>query len=281
MPNTPGVYTYYLSVASPGGSVCSDTTRVTVIGAPRLGDSTRLACGGSTVDLTSVYNLTGLQTNWTLNGNPVFNPAAVAIGGNYQLIANNATGCADTAFVRLTLDTVRTRSVVVQPGCTGLGSIQAVTESGIAPFTYNISTQPGIFGTTNTWNNLPAGNYVITTRDSLGCIGRENISLTYASNLTLETLGDMLICGNSSIVLQTTSNATSFQWSPADGLSSTTAQSPTATPTQPVTTYTVVATLGNCTDTSSFTVTVDPGVQVNAGPDITIIVGETARLMEQ
>ena len=53
---------------------CSDTSMVNIIVNPRpaLGNDTTLAiCQGNTQNLNNVYNLAGLITNWTINGNTI------------------------------------------------------------------------------------------------------------------------------------------------------------------------------------------------------------------
>ena len=81
-----------------------DSMLVNFIPRPALGaDKTVAVCSGLTVNLTTQFNTAGLTANWTLGGNPVANPAAVAATGAYQLIAANNSGCADTAVVHVTI----------------------------------------------------------------------------------------------------------------------------------------------------------------------------------
>ena len=83
------------------GNACADTAIVTlnIYPKPNLGnDLTIKICNGIAVDATTIFNTTGLTTLWTLNGLPVTNPTAIITVGNYQLIATNNNGCADTAL---------------------------------------------------------------------------------------------------------------------------------------------------------------------------------------
>jgi hypothetical protein len=59
--------------------------------------SIALSCQGSTVNLTTIYNTTGLTTNWN-----TANPAA-APSGNYRLAVANNLGCKDTALAAVQL----------------------------------------------------------------------------------------------------------------------------------------------------------------------------------
>ncbi|HMO63025.1 MAG TPA: proprotein convertase P-domain-containing protein, partial [Ferruginibacter sp.] len=100
----PGLYKL-VSVSAAG---CRDSARVTLNfgGKLNLGADKQLSiCPGTTADLTKVFSTGTLNSNWTLNGTPVLNPAAVASSGNYQLIADNAVGCQDTAVVTVSYAT--------------------------------------------------------------------------------------------------------------------------------------------------------------------------------
>lgn len=278
VPTQAGNYVYYVTATGPNGNVCSDTVQVHVIAAPDFGaDTTRMACAGSTVNLTSLYNLTGVTNVWTLAGALVANPAAVNVSGTYMVIGSNANGCKDTAYAKVVIDTVQSVVTTTNLTCTTKGSATATPIKGIAPYQYAISTAPTVFQTSNLFSNLPVGNYVITTRDSLGCTTTNNVRIDSINTLTLSVRPDTLLCNGAGTRLTTVSNASSYVWTPATGLSSTTVQSPFALPTV-TTTYTVSATLGVCTKTASVKLTVDPGLTVNAGPDVTIMSGDQVTL---
>jgi len=96
----------YQLIATNGGG-CSDTALVNIIlaNSPAVGnDSTVAICAGTTINLNSFYNLTGLTSSWTYNTVAVTNSSAVIIAGAYQLIAANSNGCKDTAIVTVTFN---------------------------------------------------------------------------------------------------------------------------------------------------------------------------------
>jgi len=91
---------YQLTVSNSSG--CRDTAnlQLNVFNTPALGNDTSLfACSGTTVDLSSLFNITGLTVRWTLNNQPVPDSAAVQQTGRYVLVATNSNGCSDTAQV--------------------------------------------------------------------------------------------------------------------------------------------------------------------------------------
>ncbi|HMO61936.1 MAG TPA: gliding motility-associated C-terminal domain-containing protein [Ferruginibacter sp.] len=85
---------------------CSDTAFATVSfnSKPALGNDTAISrCSGTTINLNTLYNTTGLNSSWSLNGNTVANPATVNSSGSYLLTAINNNGCSDTALAVFTI----------------------------------------------------------------------------------------------------------------------------------------------------------------------------------
>jgi len=277
-PSVPGVYTYTVTAVSSTGQVCSDTTRVTVLARPSLGpDKADTICAGSSFNLTTQFITTGLTANWTINNNPVATPASVTTGGIYQLIVSNAGGCSDTALFTLTVDQVSGQIETVNANCTDSGIIRINNPQGIAPFTYSLSTNPAVFQSSPSFNVIP-GTYTITIRDREGCTSAVPGTVGFTDNLLLSARQDTTICRGQSVVLNTSSNATSYTWSPSAGLSSSTSMNPVATP-DVTTNYIVTATLGSCTKTEEVIITVDESLSVDAGPDIDIVAGDSGPLV--
>ncbi len=103
-PTTGIWYRFKMNIAA-DTSFYLDSILVNFTPRPNLGiDKSVSACAGNTIDLTTQFTTAGLTTNWTLGGNAVANPAAVAVAGSYQLIAINTNGCADTAIANVTIN---------------------------------------------------------------------------------------------------------------------------------------------------------------------------------
>ncbi|MEO7522937.1 MAG: T9SS type B sorting domain-containing protein, partial [Ferruginibacter sp.] len=58
-------------------------------------------CAGKSADLSSLYNVSGLQASWTFNQLAITDLVHVNVEGTYQLIAITNSGCADTVMVNL------------------------------------------------------------------------------------------------------------------------------------------------------------------------------------
>ncbi len=88
-------------------SGCSDTALVNLNFLQKLdlgADKFITKCTDSIVNLTTLYITSGLTATWSIGGLPVATPASVTLNGVYRLIANNNSGCSDTAFVTLIND---------------------------------------------------------------------------------------------------------------------------------------------------------------------------------
>jgi len=93
---------YQLIAINTSGCADTATVNVTVNPKPALGNDQLITkCVDSIVNLTTLYNTSGLTTNWTIGGVAVTTPSAITAAGVYQLIAVNNFNCSDTALVTI------------------------------------------------------------------------------------------------------------------------------------------------------------------------------------
>jgi serine protease AprX len=159
-----------------------DSATISFTPKPALGtDKTAAVCTGNSINLTTQFTTTGLTTAWTLGGNTVATPAAVTAAGNYQLIATNTSGCADTALV--------TASFFVKPD---LGTDKTVSKCSDS--STNITTLFSTTGLTAQWtyNNAvvanpaavtAAGNYRLEVTNTSGCKDTAMVTVTNDAGL--------------------------------------------------------------------------------------------------
>ncbi|MBL7729180.1 MAG: SprB repeat-containing protein, partial [Dinghuibacter sp.] len=159
--------------------------------------------------------------------------------------------------------------------CSGNGTATATVTGSSGPYTISWNSSPAQTGPTAT--NLPAGNYTATVTDAGGCVTTASVTVALQNNLTVSSRNDTAICFGASFSPNLTSNATTFSWQPATGVSNTQILNPVLSPTA-TTTYTLTATQGPCTATRSFTVNVAQALSLNAGNDVAIFGGQTAQL---
>ena len=116
-------------------------------------------------------------------------------------------------------------------------------------------------------------------KDANGCVFNINSTVGLQNDLTL-AVGpvDTTICPGGSFTPRVQSNATSYSWTPSVGLSSPTVASPLITAANFDVTYTLTATLGNCSAQGSVSLSVLPALNISAGPYQVIIAGDQVQL---
>lgn len=205
---------------------------------------------------------------------PIFNYTFTQPGVyDIRLVVGTVNGCYDTA----------THTVVINPSpvvsatpslnlCRGntvqLNAIGAATWQWLPLSGLSCYTCPSPLASPNV--TTP---YVIEGKNSFGCTDYDTVVITVIQPLQMSVSPDASVCiGQSTNLLA--SGASSYNWSPAIGLNSTTISNPTASPTV-TTTYRVVGYDGyNCfTDTAFITVGVGQYPTVNLGPDVTLATG--------
>ncbi|MFH0866084.1 MAG: T9SS type A sorting domain-containing protein [Bacteroidota bacterium] len=202
--------------------------------------------------------------------NPIANPTSTT---TYTVTVTNQYGCTDTDNITIVVNSVTAgASATTNPVC--LGQCTNITATGGG--TYVWSNPPG--GTTATVNVCPTTNttYTVTVTNN-GCTATASATVTVnpIPNVSITPLSPT-ICSGSGVII-TASGATTYSWSPATGLSSTTVANPTASPTT-TTTYIVTGTSSGCTSTNSVTVTVNAAPTANAGLDQSITTGTSTTL---
>ncbi|MBI1225510.1 MAG: T9SS type A sorting domain-containing protein [Bacteroidetes bacterium] len=115
--------------------------------------------------------------------------------GNYSLTVTDGLGCTKSASVTLTAPPAFTVAVAVTNatycGATD-GSLTATPSGGSGPYTYAWSNG----GTTQTLNNLGAGNYTVTVTNAAGCTASASSTITQPMTLNISITGTNLVCGN-------------------------------------------------------------------------------------
>lgn len=258
---------------------------------------------------TVTVTVTNLPTV-TITSNP--NPATICLGQNITLTSNFATGNlwsngATTQAITVTPTQVGTSTFTLfstQSGCTG-SATKTVTVNSV-PFA-NISPQPTVAicagssttlsavtdnGTTFLWSPggattqtatfSTAGAKTVTITNSFGCS-----TTSAATTITVNPLPTVsvspnapTICNGNSVQL-TASGASTYTWSPASGLLSTSGTTVTAQPTV-TSPYTVTGTdVNGCVNTANVTVTVTnlPTVSITSNPNpASICLGQSITL---
>ena len=194
----------------------------------------------------SFTNVTTAGTNAPFPNAVFFAVSGIANNQSVTPAITNAT-CLTNGSVTLTLNGVYALPVVI---------------------TWN--TVPVQTGATAT--NLPPGTYQASIREESGCVTLFPVTIGLTNNLTMTAHADTTICPGSAFNANTISNATTYSWSPTNGVSNPAIANPVLSPTA-TTTYTVTGTTGTCSIAKTFTVTVGSTVTLAVHADTTICSG--------
>lgn len=263
------VYSY--SVITPDG--CTDTATVTlnVQALPVLGsDSDVSVCDGSTADLTTLYPTAGLNTQWTLNGTAVANPAAVTDAGTYVLTATDALGCASSATTSLTLWATP-----------ALGADAAATICTGA--TVDLTSFFDATGLTAVWTQASAtvvdpttvstaGIYTLNVTDGNSCSDAANVTVTVVNNPVLGNDAQVNACEGTTVDLTTLFNTmgTTVAWTQ----NGTPVTDPTAVDASGDYLLTATNSTG-CSTTATATVTMDAAPNLGADQSVDVCEGNS------
>jgi gliding motility-associated-like protein len=262
---------------------CVSTTPVTIVAgtncvratASIIDETCGLQNGTITVNATQglppyKYSLDG--TNYQTG-----NVFTGLLGGNYTVRVKDATDgffSMNVTLVTISVNPPLFTYITTQGTCGNIdGSIQLSGSAGVPPYTYSIG---GSFQTNNVFA-AGGGDYTVTIKDAAGCSSSQPVTVPQLNDLVTDAGIDPEICEGESVVLNATSNAVNFSWTPTAGISNTHILKPTASPVV-TTKYYVKGTKGTCESLDSIIVNVKPAPRPFAGLDTTICFGQSVQL---
>ena len=237
---------------------------------------------------TSTTSFGSIQNrHWDFGDQTTLSDTSIATSPTYQyatkgiktiqLTVSNTKGC--VATMQKTLEVTDKPPFILSTHDTLICSIDTLklqaNGQGIISWapSYNIlgvqSASPSVFPKQTT--------RYIATLNANGCINTDTVTVNVLDYITVDAGADLSICLQDSTQLKTISKATSFLWSPAKGLSSSTTKSPFVAPISN-TQYIVTANLGKCQAKDTVVINVYPYPIVNAGNDTLICSGSKAFL---
>ncbi len=175
-------------------------------------------CNGAATGSASV-SPSGGTASYTYSWAPSGGTAATATGltaGNYSCMITDANSCVVTELVTIAEPTAiavtqSSTNVACNTGTNGSASVSV--NGGIAPYTYLWSNG----GTTDTENNLTAGNYICTITDANGCDVQSLFTITSPNTITSTVSVTNPICfgGEGSATINSTggTGTLSYSWS--------------------------------------------------------------------
>lgn len=277
----PGPYT--VTMTTLGNSPCTfslDTIMAPSPSNPMASFDYTPACEGDPIQFNDLSTPNGQIVNWAwdfdADGNPddlTQNPShTFTSAGTYPVrLAVAWPPCLDDTTINVEVYTTPNSDfTVTSPVCVGEDATITYTGNAPAGATYNWAFDGGtvVSGSGQgpyTVNWSTDGTKSITLDVSLGsCTSPTTTNSVVVNPIPVVDMGpDVTICDAENVTL-TATGATTYNWSPATGLSATTGASVTADPTT-TTTYTVTGTSNGCVGTGTITVNVNaiPVVSVN------------------
>ncbi len=249
---------YTITGTDVNGCVFTATTAVNVNPLPVVTANSATVCSGGSATL----NAGGASTyNWSTGATTSSISVSPASTTNYTVTGTDLNGCVGTGTTAVTV--MASAAVTVNSATICAGGSTVLNASGASTYTWSpagsLSASTGSSVTAN-----PSATTVYTINATAGtCTATTTATVSVVSNPSV-TVNSAAICSGSSATLNA-SGATTYTWSPATGLSSTTGSSVNANPTSS-TVYTINATLGTCSATGTATVTVNALPTINSAP---------------
>jgi len=271
--SSPTTYQYILTVTD-GNCTAKDTVVITVNPLPTvsINPNTTTICVGNSATLTASG---GTSYSWNTGANTAAITVNPTSNTTYTVTVTNSYGCTSTSTATVTVNPLP--NITINPNNPAICIGNSVTLTASGGSTYQWSTNAT--GSSITVSPPINTTYSVTGTNSNGCsnTATTNVTVNALPNVSA-TANQNVICSGQSVSL-TATGASTYSWSPATGLNTTTGATVTASPIV-TTTYTVTGTSGlNCQDTGQVTITVNPLPTVAITPNNpSICIGNSATL---
>ncbi|MEW6469234.1 MAG: gliding motility-associated C-terminal domain-containing protein [Bacteroidota bacterium] len=272
------VCVYAMSACDTVGPACYNVT-LNQQPVAAVNPSAPSVCSGGSIVLTasggSNYSWspsTGLSS--ITSSNPTASPTATT---TYTVAVSNGI-CLDTQAVTVTVNNLPVVSAGLDTSiCNGFST--TLNASGGTSYVWSPATGLSSSTVSNpTASPTTTITYTVTGTGSNGCTASDQVTVTVNNATATANPASVSVCNGDSVQISVTGNGVSWSWSPATDLSSTSIQSPYASPAAP-TTYTVVVTDANgCTASTTVQVSLNALPNASAGPDVTICLGGNTTL---
>ena len=191
----------------------------------------------------------------------------------YQIIVQDANGCTATASVNITEPTqvVISSAPTVDVNCFGAnnGSITINANGGTSPLQYSIDNGSS-YQSTNSFNNISAGNYQIIVQDANGCTATTSASVTEPTQVVISSTptvdANCFGANNGSITVNAGGGTGPLQYSIDNGNSYQSGNSFSGL--SPNTYQIIVQDANGCTATTSASVTEPTQVVISSTPTV-------------
>lgn len=282
--------TYFVTVTDGAGCVTIGSTTVTEpdsIGFSVANAQDPLCNGNSNGSITIIASGGTLAYTYAWTPAPALGQTTeVATGldaNTYTVTLTDANGCTATQSATLINPTSLVISnTFVSPTCNTIanGSIDVTVTGGTLPYDYQWSGCSVDSVEDLTGISAPC-TYTITVTDSNSCVIADTIVLSPTQSVVAVAGNDTSFCQSGTITVDASASTggTTYQWFDMTGTSLGSTASLTFSPPSGTNSFYVVVDNGSgCSDNDTIDITANPLPSVNAGPDVTIVLGASATL---
>ncbi|MFO0436495.1 MAG: SBBP repeat-containing protein [Sphingobacteriaceae bacterium] len=147
-------------------------------------DTTVCKNSAAYLSASAIGTLSNISYTWSTSQSTNSITVNPSITSNYIVSASGGVNCFGTDTINVTIPADIKDSIVTVRSCDNysIGNIIVFASGGISPYKYSIDN--GItYTTTNTFQNIPFGNYNVVIKDSIGCTKQALTVLNANSNL--------------------------------------------------------------------------------------------------
>lgn len=185
-----GVGTYNIIVKDVFGCTFLTTVFINTIGPVFSGTVKNAQCGGSGAGSITLSVNTGVAPfTFSIDGSPfqTSNVFSNLSAGVYDVTIKDATGCTSRLSFTINSDVTFTTSLVMKmPACFGNKNGMITVNTSGTSFQYALNGSA--YQSSNIFDSLSAGNYVLHIKDTSGCIKDTSITLLQPNALKISTI---------------------------------------------------------------------------------------------
>ncbi|RSK29762.1 T9SS type B sorting domain-containing protein [Hymenobacter metallilatus] len=250
-------------------------------------------CPGASTTLTAGG---GQNYAWTSSSGQTFTGASITVAPaqttTYTVLTTDGT-CTSSKQVTVTVNPAAVANAgPAQTTCSGVPV--TLGSAALTGYTYqwapatglsSAATAQPVFTLTNTTTAAQTYSYTLTATTAQGCVATSTVTVTVNPAAIANAGTDRAVCSNTALTLGTSAlTGYTYQWSPATGLSSSTAAQPVLTLSNTgsgpqIFNYVVTATTAQgCVSRDTVRVTINPTAVANAGSNRAVCSAESTVL---
>lgn len=265
--NPTSTTTYTVTVTDANGCQDTDQATVTVNALPTIGiTGNTTICNGDSTTLTASG---GNNYAWSSGDNTAATTVNPTSTTTYTVTVTDANSCSDTSSVSVTVNALPTITFSGQDTiCDGAST--TITAAGGNSYSWSTGDNTAAITVTPA---VGATVYTVTVTDGNSCMNSDSTTVIVNPNPSATITGNDTLCEGDSTLL-TAAGGISYSWS-TGGMTAGITVTPLVT-----TDYVVTVTDGNgCTDSDTFTVTVNAAPTAFVSGDTAICSGDSAGMM--